>query len=207
MKHRSALHGLYAITPDGRPLPQLLVDVDAVLSGGARLLQYRNKLAPAAVRETEATALLDMCLRHGVPLIINDDSALAARIGAHGVHLGRDDGGVDAARALLGAQALIGASCYDSLEQAEAAVAAGADYVAFGSVFSSTSKPQAPRAPLALLRRAAERVPVPVCAIGGITRSNAAEVIASGATMLAVIGDLFDAPDPRAAAAAYRDLL
>lgn len=204
MEAGKSLRGLYAITAERGDQAQLLDEVDAVLRGGARLLQYRAKELDAARRETQARALLALCRRRGVPLIINDDSRLAAAIGADGVHLGRDDAGIADARALLGQQAIIGVSCYDSLTLAQDAVAAGADYVAFGSMYPTPRKPRAPRASLALLRAAHEALPRPICAIGGITADRAAELIAAGASMVAVIGDLFDAADPHAAALAYR---
>jgi thiamine-phosphate pyrophosphorylase len=203
---KRSLRGLYAITPDTPTLPDLLAAVDAVLAGGARLLQYRRKATPADRRADEAAAVLALCRRHAVPLIVNDDPQLAARIGADGVHLGGDDGSVAAARAVLGRDAVIGVSCYASLERAERACAEGADYVAFGSVFASSRKPQAPRASLALLQQASRQLPLPVCAIGGITRAAAPALLEAGVAMLAVIGDLFDAADPAAAAAAYRSL-
>jgi thiamine-phosphate pyrophosphorylase len=200
------LRGLYAITPDGLALPALLAAVDAVLAGGARLLQLRRKATPGEHIEAEASALLGLCRRHSVPLIVNDDPTLAARIGADGVHLGRDDCGIGQARRLLGSKALIGVSCYDSLARAEAAQATGADYVAFGSVLASSRKPQAPRASPELLQQACRRLSLPVCAIGGIRRPAAPALLATGVSMLAVIGDLFDDDDPGAAAAGYRRL-
>jgi len=189
------LRGLYAITPEG---PGLLDKVQRALEGGVALLQYRRK--QEASRD-EARALLALCRRHGVPLIVNDDVGLALELGADGVHLGRDDGELAAARTKLKGK-LLGASCYDRLELARAAIAAGADYVAFGSVFASPTKPGAVRAPLSLFKES----PVPRCAIGGITLDNAPQVIAAGADMVAVISDLFDAPDIAGRAAAYRKL-
>ena len=189
------LRGLYAVTPDG---PNVLGKVEQALEGGLALLQYRRK-DEATVEE--AKALLALSRRHGVPFIVNDDVELALRIGADGVHLGRDDGDLVAARRKLKGKCL-GASCYDKAELAHAAVAAGVDYVAFGSVFSSPTKPGAVRAPLSLFKE----FQIPLCAIGGITLRNAPQVIAAGADMVAVISDLFDAPDIRARAAAYSKL-
>jgi thiamine-phosphate pyrophosphorylase len=137
--------------------------------------------------------------RYGVPLIVNDDIDIALAVDASGAHIGRDDGDLAAARARLGGK-ILGASCYDSLESARAAVRAGADYVAFGSVFPSPTKPDARRAPLSLFRQA---LGVPLCAIGGITLDNAPAVIAAGASLLAVISDVFDAPDIGARAHQY----
>lgn len=193
--------GLYALTdPDLLPEAVLAERVAAAVRGGARIVQYRDKGADAAARQRRGRAVLEACRAHGALCIINDDAALATALGADGVHLGRDDGDLAAARALVGPDRLVGVSCYDRLELAEAAVAAGADYVAFGSVWPSGTKPAAVRAPLDLLSRAARRLPVPVVAIGGINRDNAAATIAAGAHCVAVIRDLFAAADPRAAA-------
>jgi thiamine-phosphate pyrophosphorylase len=194
---RFPARGLYAIT-DG-PRADLLDVVAQALAGGARLLQYRDKTADAARRHAEATALKQLCDVHAVPLIINDDVALAAATGAAGVHLGRDDGDVAAARATLGDNAIIGVSCYDSLALAHAAASAGADYVAFGAFFPSPTKPHAVRAPLDLLRQSAT-LGVPRVAIGGITPDNAPSLVEAGADFLAVISAVFAAPDVRAAA-------
>lgn len=165
--------------------------VEAVLAGGCRVLQYRDKLSPPAIRRQRAEALLACCRKQEARLIINDDVALALAVGADGVHLGREDGLVAEARRCLGADALIGASCYDDFALALAAQTAGADYVAFGAVYPSTTKPGAVAAPLALFDRARRELSVPACAIGGITLANAAPVVAAGATYLAVISDLF----------------
>ncbi len=203
MDPRWPRRGLYLLTPDLADTGQLLARVGEVLADAA-LLQYRNKAADAALRREQASALLALCRRHDVPLIVNDDVALAADIGADGVHLGEDDEDISAARAWLGRSALIGASCYDSLERARRAAEAGADYVAFGAFFSSPTKPHARRATPALLRDSAA-FGRPRVAIGGITPDNAPSLIDAGADLLAVISGVFDAADPAAAARAYRD--
>ncbi len=195
------LRGLYAITPDAAHSATLLRQVAQALEGGIAMLQYRRK---DKQHDEEANALARMCRERAVPFVVNDDLALALECGADGVHLGRDDGGLAAARAKLGAR-LLGASCYDSLSAARAAVAAGADYVAFGSVFPSPTKPAAPRAPLSLFTGARE-LGVPLVAIGGITLQNAPQLIAAGADCLAVISDLFEAPDIAERARAYGKL-
>jgi thiamine-phosphate pyrophosphorylase len=193
--------GLYALTdPQWLPEPVLAARVAAAIAGGARIVQYRDKQADSATARRRAAAVLAACRAGGALCIVNDDPALAAELEADGVHLGRDDPDVAGARAQVGTERLIGVSCYDRLALAEAAVAAGADYVAFGSLWPSDTKPDAVRASLELLRQAASRMPVPVVAIGGITRGNAAEAIAAGAHCVAVIRDLFADPDPRAAA-------
>jgi thiamine-phosphate pyrophosphorylase len=188
------LRGLYAITPERLDLKR----VEQALQGGAMLLQYRGKRGEAA----EAREVVTLARRYGVPVIVNDDVELALEVGAAGAHLGRDDGDLAAARRRLAGR-ILGASCYNDAQLARAAVRAGADYVAFGSVFPSPTKPLAVRAPLELF---SERIGVPLAAIGGITVENARQVVRAGADMLAVISDLFEAPDVARRAADYRKL-
>jgi thiamine-phosphate pyrophosphorylase len=196
------MRGLYAITPDMAELEPLLRKVEQALKAGVALLQYRNKMISKDKRLLQAKELAPLARGYGVPLIINDDVEIAAAVGANGVHLGREDGDLAFARAKLPGR-VVGASCYNDLDKARAAVRAGASYVAFGSVFPSPTKPQAVRAPLSLF---AADLGVPRCAIGGITLENAPALIAAGADLLAVITDLFDAPDITARAAQYRKL-
>lgn len=203
---RPALRGLYAITPEGLALPVLLARVEAALTGGAAFVQYRDKLAGQQQRAGTAVSLLALCHRFGARLIVNDDLALALAIDADGVHLGGADGDLAVARQALPAGKLLGASCYADFERARAAVAAGADYVAFGAVYPSPSKPLAQRAPLSLIARGRAELPVPVCAIGGITVDNARPLLAAGADLLAVISDLFEAPDIAYRASVYKQL-
>lgn len=195
------LRGLYAITPETPDLAQLLKMVRAALDGGARLVQYRAKGLGAAERSHQAGALLQLCRKCDVPLIINDDLELAIHLGADGVHLGRDDGDPRRARERF-PQGIVGVSCYDDPARAAAAATAGADYVGIGSVFASTTKPQAVRAHLDVLTEAKRVARIPVAAIGGITAANAGQVVASGADMIAVLSALFDAPDVTVAARA-----
>lgn len=197
------LTGLYAITPDIVDTALLREKVDAAVRGGARAIQYRNKLADADLAREQARALLAVTRPRGVPLIVNDSLELALAVDADGVHLGGTDGDIAAARRALGAGRLLGASCYNRIELARAARAAGVDYVAFGSVFPSPTKPQAVRAPLELLSQARTESDGDICAIGGITLENAAAVITAGATSIAVISAVFDEPDVHAAAAAF----
>lgn len=196
-----AIQGVYVITARVQATEELLARAEAALSGGARVLQYRDKGADRARRLGEAAALAGLCRRHGAAFIVNDDVELAAEVAAAGVHIGRDDVDLLSARRRLGARALIGVSCYDSLPLAEAAVAAGADYVAFGSFFPSPTKPKAVRPPVSLLTEARSRLPVPVVAIGGINATNAPALVAAGADAVAVISSVFLAEDPAAAAA------
>jgi thiamine-phosphate pyrophosphorylase len=198
------LRGLYAITPDLPDRGTLLERVREALEGGASALQYRCKSLSSGERQAEAKALAAWCRTKGVPFIVNDDLDLALASGADGLHLGKDDGDLATARAKLRGK-LLGASCYDSLERARTALAAGADYVAFGSVYPSPTKPGAVRAPLSLFA-AARALGVPRIAIGGIALEHVPELIAAGADGVAVISDLFDAPDVTARARAYTEL-
>jgi thiamine-phosphate pyrophosphorylase len=200
------LKGLYAVTPDLADTAGLLSRVEQALLGGVRLVQYRNKTADAARRHEQALALLELCRRRDARLVINDDLQLALALGADGAHLGREDGDLAAARAALGPGKLLGVSCYDELERAREAKRIGADYIAFGSFFASPTKPAAVRAPPTLPAAAKAELGLPVCAIGGITLQNAPQLIDAGADLLAVISDLFEAPDVRARAAAYTSL-
>lgn len=198
--------GLYVLTPEIADTEMLTRDVDAALRGGARIVQYRNKIAAAALRLEQASALRELCSAARALFIINDDVELAATVRADGVHLGREDGSIAAARSKLGVDAVVGASCYDSLERAGSAVAAGASYVAFGSFFASRIKPSAVRADVSLITAAKARWDLPVVAIGGITVGNARPLIAAGVDALAVVSAVFDAPDICASARAFDDL-
>jgi thiamine-phosphate pyrophosphorylase len=198
---RARLRGLYAITPEDADTERLVRNVRACLDGGAALVQYRAKTLSEALRSEQAGRLAALCRARGVPLIVNDDVALALGCGADGVHLGRDDGDVERARRALGPR-LLGVSCYDQPQRARDAARAGADYVAVGSVFASGTKPGAVRAPLALLAEAKRASGLPVVAIGGITADNAPRAMEAGADMVAVISAVFDATDIEAAARA-----
>ena len=198
------LRGLYAITPDIPDRSKLIDLVYEALDGGIAALQYRCKSLEAWVRLGEAKAIALLCRGREIPFIVNDDLDFSIAAGADGVHLGRNDGNLAAARSKLRGK-LLGASCYDSIAAARAAVAAGADYVAFGSVFPSTTKPGAVRAPLSLFGEA-RALGVPLIAIGGITLENAPQLLSAGADGLAVISDLFDAPDIAGRARAYGKL-
>lgn len=187
--------GLYAITDTSLLAGRLLPAVARALAGGARILQYRDKTDDHLRRREEAVALRDLCHRYGARLLINDDVALAAEVGADGVHLGQGDLALAAARAQLGAEAIIGITCHDRLDLAEAALHGGADYLAFGAMYASGSKPAARPCPLPLLTEARARFRLPLVAIGGITPDNAAHVIRAGADAVAVIASLWQADD------------
>ena len=195
--------GLYAITPELYPNLNLLTgEVRLALKGGATMVQFRDKSDDDNWRLEAATALKQVCHEFEAPLIINDDAELASQSHAAGVHLGRDDMSIGEAREILGPDAIIGVSCYNSLSMAEQAAALGADYLAFGSVFNSESKPDAVHCPLGILTEAKE-LGLPIVAIGGVTPDNAGAAYEAGADSLAVIRAIFDTPDIRAAVKAF----
>ncbi len=201
MRRRPLRRGLYLITPDERD-PVRLLERSKPLLPFVSCLQLRSKVMDSANLLDAGSRLRDMCAAAGVTFIINDDADLARALGSDGVHLGEHDGAIAEARRLLGGDAIIGASCYDDIERAHAAVAAGANYIAFGACFPSPTKPAARAAGLDLFRQTA-RLPASRVAIGGITPDNAGRVLAAGADLIAVISGVFDAPDPVAAARAY----
>lgn len=201
-----ALRGLYAVTPDRDDTDRLLAEVVAAVTGGCRIVQYRNKAANRALRQHQVALLANFCKRSGVTLIINDDLELAITAGAAGVHLGSDDGDIALARHRLGPDRLLGVSCYNDQQRVARALAAGADYVALGAMFPSATKPAAKSASLEVLHTVKASCPVPVATIGGITIDNAPTLIAGGADLVAVISNLFEAPDISARARAFQNL-
>lgn len=190
-----AIKGVYALTPDSLDTEDLLLRVRQALKGGVQVLQYRNKIASAALQMEQAHLLRELTQEFDVTYIVNDDARLAAAVDADGVHLGANDGEVQVARAILGGNKLIGVSCYNRLELARDAVAAGADYVAFGAFYASAVKPEAVVATPDLLRAARAELGVPIVAIGGITADNGGALVRAGADALAVISAVFDAAD------------
>ena len=205
MKRR--LRGLYVITEDRPPHTRpLLSGVESALRGGARIVQYRDKSDDAGRRLDEAQALMQLCHRYDALFLINDDVRLAASASADGVHLGRDDADIAAARRQLPAGALIGVSCYNEFALARRAAGQGASYIAFGSFHPSPTKPQAVRAQPELLQRARRELSLPTVAIGGISPENGAALVAAGADMLAVISAVFSQPDIAGASRRFSDL-
>lgn len=195
------LRGLYLLADESiRPFEQWAELLPALLAQPLALVQYRAKALPPARQRAHAGALLAACVQAGVPLLINDDPALAQEIGAQGVHLGRDDAALQGARERLGPEALIGVSCYDDLARAHAAASKGASYVSFGRLYLSQTKPQASPARLDTLRQARRSLAVPICGIGGIHPGNAAAVLSAGADLICVGAGILGAADPVAAA-------
>ncbi|MEW5837686.1 MAG: thiamine phosphate synthase [Pseudomonadota bacterium] len=207
MPSSSALHGLYVITDSALiPDSEFCQRIAAALRGGARIVQYRDKRDLPALRRKLAAEMVYLCREHGAISIINDDVELALEVGAHGVHIGKDDAALSVARERLGQGAIIGVSCYNDLQLARQAQDQGADYVAFGAFFLSNIKPNALKADVELLRAAQAQLHIPICAIGGITADNAAPLLEAGADMLAVISAVFASNDGEAAARRFAPL-
>jgi len=202
IRTRLAGKGVYAVT-DG-PRDDLFAAVEAALAGGARLLQYRDDTTDTERRRGEADEISRLCAGHGVPLIIDADVALARELGA-GVHLGQENMPIPEARAMLGPEAIIGGACYGSIERARQLAAEGADYLSFGAMYPSTTKPGAAVVPHDLLTQVAT-LGVPVVAIGGITPDNARVLIDAGADYLAVVSAIFAASDIQGATRRFADL-
>lgn len=197
---------LYAITPDLENTDDLLSRTRQVLEGGARLIQYRNKLADDILLREQAKLLLQLCGEYQIPLIINDHLDLAIEIDADGLHVGQDDVSVAEARNQLRWNKIIGVSCYNDLDLALQAEKEGADYVAFGAFFSSLTKPNALSVPANLVSQAKKKVSIPIVGIGGIKLTNAKAVIQAGCAAIAVCNDLFQTEDIQATATQFSQL-
>jgi thiamine-phosphate pyrophosphorylase len=191
----SIIKGLYAVTPDEPDTDVLLAKVEAALLGGINILQYRNKQANHKLLTQQAQAILPLCRQYNVPLIINDSVKLCLTLDADGVHIGAEDGNLSEVRTRLGPNKILGASCYNRFDLALTAQQAGADYVAFGACFASTTKPNAPVASLDLFKLAQAQLHIPTVAIGGITLTNVLQAIDAGASAIAVINAIFNSSD------------
>jgi thiamine-phosphate pyrophosphorylase len=198
--------GLYLVTPDEPDTARLLALLTKALAGRPALVQYRSKCMSGASLRAQAGAVVGVCRAAGVPCVVNDSVTLAREVRADGVHLGREDGDAATARRMLGPDGLVGVSCYDEWARAVTGQAQGADYVAFGAMFSSRIKPDAVHAPIELVMRARRELDCVVAVIGGITAERTPPLVAAGAGLIAVMSDVFDAPDPGARVAAYRAL-
>ena len=202
------LQGLYAIA-DAQHIHahDFFNNVQDVLFAGVRIVQYRDKVNDPDTRTCIAHQLRRLTKRHRSLLIINDDVELTRTVDADGVHLGKMDPRVSEARTYLGADKIIGASCYNCYSNAVKAVANGVTYIAFGSFFVSPTKPSAPRADVGLITRAKQEMEVSVCAIGGITQDNVMPLLLAGTDMIAVISGIFTAPSPARSVQEYLALL
>jgi thiamine-phosphate pyrophosphorylase len=193
MRDSFIIKGLYAITPDMADLNTLIQKTQLAIEGGAFMVQYRSKIHDRDVKMQQCAAILRLCREYKIPCIVNDDVDMCRILEADGVHLGEKDDNIADVRRILGEDAIIGSSCYDQLNHAKQAQNEGASYVAFGAMFETLTKPNAPRATLELLREAKSQIQIPVVAIGGITMNNAHDVIETGIDAIAVINSLFEA--------------
>lgn len=202
------LKGLYAVADAENIGTDYLVHaVQQVLNAGVKIIQYRDKKNDATRRFICSQKLQAITKKHSCILIINDDVQLAKEIDADGVHLGNLDCDIIEARSILGANKIIGASCYNVFENALKVEQSSADYVAFGSFFPSPTKPNAPQAKLDLIARAKKELSIPVCAIGGIRKNNISQLLDAGVDMVAMISALFNTPDPNQTATEYLALI
>jgi len=200
--------GLYLITDEhAMPHPQLLALVQDLTSHRlVSLVQYRAKTLPYDKQLAQTQALVEICHQNKALLLVNDNLRLALASHADGVHLGQQDTPITQAREALGPSAIIGVTCHNSLTKAQQAEAHSADYVAFGRFYPSNTKPTAPIAQVDTLRQAKHTLSIPIVAIGGITPDNGAPLLAAGADLLAVVGGILSAVNPRLTAHAYHSL-
>lgn len=200
------MKGLYLVTPDWDDTDQLVAASEQAIAGGAALLQYRHKTANHTKRNEQASALLKLCRRLNIPLIINDHVDLCEQLDADGIHVGGTDASVADVRARVGKGKIVGASCYGDLQLARNAVAAGASYVAFGGFYPSRVKKYEVTTPPDIITRALAEIDVPLCVIGGMTVENSRPLVALGAHMVAAISSVYSVDDHRHAAAAFATL-
>ena len=193
MRDSFIIKGLYAITPDSADLNTLIQKTKSAIEGGAFMVQYRSKIQDRDVKMQQCATILRLCREYEIPCIVNDDVDMCRILEADGVHLGEKDDNIAEVRHMLGEDAIIGSSCYDQLDRAKSAQKEGASYVAFGAMFPTSTKPNAPRATLALLKEAKREIQIPIVAIGGITVNNAHDVIKTGIDAIAVINSLYEA--------------
>ena len=193
MRDSFIIKGLYAITPDSADLNTLIQKTKSAIEGGAFMVQYRSKIQDRDVKMQQCAAILRLCREYEIPCIVNDDVEMCRVLEADGVHLGEKDDNIAEVRHILGEDAIIGSSCYDQLNRAKSAQKEGASYVAFGAMFPTSTKPNAPRASLALLKEAKREIQIPIVAIGGITVNNAHDVIKTGIDAISVITSLYEA--------------
>lgn len=197
---KSCVKGLYALTPDQLDTNKLLKMSEQALSGGVRLLQYRNKIANLSLRREQAKLLRQLCYEYEALFIINDYVDLVTLVDADGVHIGAQDMPIATVRHHLGQEKIIGVSCYNQLDLAISAVQKGADYVAFGAFFSSITKPDATPVSINFLVNSRSHISIPIVAIGGIDLVNANHLIYAGSDAIAVCGALFHQQNIMAAA-------
>ena len=204
LTQRLARTGLYVVTDDRLEEPELLRRLQAALDAGAEVVQFRDKTRPRGAAYTIARAVAERCRAAGALLIVNDYADLAVAIGADGVHVGQDDLPPDAARVVVGPERLIGLSSSFLEEVRTAAEDPNVDYLGFGALFPTGTKPDAEPAGPDMLAQARRLIGVPIVGIGGVTTANLGEAISAGADAVAVVSAVFGAADP---GAATRELL
>ena len=189
------MRGLYLVTPNWDDIDRLLDVTEQALQEGVALLQYRHKHADAALRREQAGALLLLARKYGVPFIVNDFIDLCQELDADGVHVGGTDISVAEARARLGKQKLVGASCYGDLQLAHKAQEEGASYMAFGGFYPSLVKQYPVTTDPDIVLQAKREIALPCVVIGGMTPENAAPLAARGADLVAAISSVYLADD------------
>jgi thiamine-phosphate pyrophosphorylase len=194
------LSGLYLVTPDWDDTDKLIEVSELALQGGAALLQYRHKTANAALRKKQATALLELCRRYHRPFLINDHIDLCIELDADGIHVGGLDASIEQARAAVGPNKIVGATCYGDIQLAHKAKQQGASYVAFGGFYSSGIKKYPVTTPLNIVALSKSTIELPTVVIGGMTLENCQPLIAAGADMVAVISSVYFDEHPKLAA-------
>mgnify|MGYP004003945051 FL=1 len=192
MSHKK-ISGIYAITPN--KILDLNAIEQAIIAHKISVLQYRHKTTDVSIKLNEAKQLQQLCLRHNTLFIVNDDINLVQKIKADGVHLGKDDTSIKVARAQLGSDAIIGASCYNDIKLAKIAQDKGVNYVAFGALFPSNTKPNAPHCPLDIIMQAKQALAIPIVGIGGVDFDNQQQALDAGCDAVAMINALFQSTD------------
>ena len=200
------MRGLYLVTPDWNDTDKLITATERAIEGGATLLQYRHKTASEALRIEQASALLALCRRLQVPLIINDHLDLCERIDADGIHVGGTDASVAEVRASIGKEKIVGASCYGDMQLARDAANAGASYAAFGGFYPSLVKKYEVATSPSIITQALSELSIPLCVIGGMTPQNARPLIELGAHSVAAISSVYAASDHQSAAAEFASM-
>ena len=189
------MRGLYLLTPNWDDTDRLLEVTEQALQEGVALLQYRHKNADAALRREQAGALLLLAHKYGVPFIVNDFIDLCEELDADGVHVGGTDISVAQARARLGKQKWVGASCYGDLQLARQAQLGGASYMAFGGFYPSLVKQYPVTTDPDIVPQAKREIALPCVVIGGMTPENAAPLVTRGADLVAAISSVYLADD------------
>lgn len=198
--------GLYLVTPNWDDTERLLAVTEMALKGGVCLLQYRHKTASPALRLAQASGLQALCKKYAVPFVINDYLELCQQLDADGVHVGGTDIAVAQARASLGADKIVGASCYGDLALAHRSQAEGASYVAFGGFYPSLVKQYPVTTQPEIVAAAKRELTVPVVVIGGMNLALAQPLVAQGADLVAAISCIYNTDAPEQSSRDFQDI-